>query len=123
MKATEEHHQRMAKLIFADIYPCYVRKVEKKGRTKTELDQVIAWLTGFGEAAIQACIDEAITFDVFFEKATINPDAHLITGTICGYKIQEIDNLLTKRIRYLDKLVDELAKGRAMEKILRKPKD
>ena len=95
------------------------RKVEKKGRTKEELHQVIEWLTGFDDKKIQALIDEKVTFETFFDKAKLHPNAHLITGVICGYRIEEIDNTLTQKVRYLDKLVDELAKGRKMEKILR----
>lgn len=109
----------MAKLTFASVYPMYVQKVERKGRTKEELDQVIQWLTGFNNKAMQELIKEKVTFEEFFQRATLHPNAHLITGTICGYKIEEIDNPLTKKVRYLDKLVDELAKGKKMEKILR----
>ena len=106
-------------MIFGSVYPMYVTKVEKKGRTKEELDQVITWLTGFDSAKIQELIKEKVTFETFFERASLHPNAHLITGMICGYRIEEIDNELTKKARYLDKLVDELAKGRKMEKILR----
>lgn len=119
MNPTPEHNERIAKMAFASVYPHYVTKVEKKNRTKEELHQVITWLTGFDEATIQKLIDEKVTFETFFQKATINPNAHLITGMICGYRIEEIENELTKQTRYLDKLVDELAKGRKMEKILR----
>ncbi len=119
MKTTPEHNERIAKMTFASVYPHYVTKVEKKGRTKEELHQVIEWLTGFNENKIQELIDEKITFETFFQKATLNPNANLIKGVICGYRIEEIDNPLTKQTRYLDKLVDELAKGRKMEKILR----
>ena len=119
MKTTEEHNNRIAKMIFASVYPHYVKKIETKGRTKEELHQVIEWLTGFDEKQLQALIEEKISFQTFFERANLNPDAHLITGTICGYKIEEIENPLTKKARYLDKLIDELAKGRKMEKILR----
>lgn len=119
MITTEKHNQRMAKLTFASVYPHYVTKVEKKGRTKEELHQVIEWLTGFDNNKLQELIDEKATFETFFEQASLNPNAHLITGTICGYRIEEIDNPLTKQVRYLDKLVDELAKGRKMDKILR----
>jgi len=97
----------------------YVEKVEKKGRTKEELHQVIQWLTGFNDKKLQELIKEKVNFETFFEQATLNPNAHLITGVICGYRIEEIENPLTKQARYLDKLVDELAKGRKMEKILR----
>ena len=119
MKATATHDQRIAKMVFASVYPHYLTKVESKGRTKEELHQVIEWLTGFDDKAIQKLIDEKATFETFFQRATLNPNAHLITGVICGYRIEEIENPLTKQTRYLDKLVDELAKGRKMEKILR----
>lgn len=119
MKTTPEHNERIAKMTFASVYPHYITKVEKKGRTKEELHQVIKWLTGFDEKKIQQLIKEKVTFETFFKTAKINPNAHLITGVICGYRIEEIENLLTKQTRYLDKLVDELAKGRKMEKILR----
>ena len=119
MKVTPEHNERIAKMTFASVYPHYVTKVEKKGRTKDELHQVIKWLCGFNEKQLQKLIDEKVTFKTFFEKATLNPNSHLITGVICGYRIEEIDNPLTRQVRYLDKLVDELAKGRKMEKILR----
>ena len=120
MKVTAEHNERMAKLTFASVYPHYVTKVEKKGRSKEELHQVIAWLTGFDEDRLQDLIDQKATFEAFFEQADLNPNAHLIKGVICGYRIEEIDNSLTRQARYLDKLVDELARGRKMEKILRK---
>src|SRR5688572_2605126 len=119
MKPTDEHNQRIAKMIFASVYPMYVTKVEKKGRTKEELHEVIRWLTGFDDKRLQELIDQKVTFETFFQKAKLNPNAELITGMICGYRIEEIDNPLTKKARYLDKLVDELAKGRKMEKILR----
>lgn len=119
MEVTAEHNARIAKLTFASVYPHYVTKVEKKGRTKEELHEVIEWLTGFDDNKIQEMIDEKVTFETFFKKAKLNPNAHLITGVICGYRIEEIDNELTRQVRYLDKLVDELAKGRKMEKILR----
>ncbi len=119
MIPTPEHNERMAKMTFASVYPHYVAKVEKKGRTKEELHEVITWLTGFDDKKIQTLIDEKVTFEQFFAQAKLHPNAELITGTICGYKIQEIDNPLTKQVRYLDKLVDELAKGKKMEKILR----
>lgn len=120
MKTTPEHNEKIAKLIFASVYPHYVTKVESKGRTKADLHQVIEWLTGFDEKKLQELIEEKVTFKTFFERATLNPNAHLITGVICGYRIEEIENPLTKQTRYLDKLIDELAKGKAMEKILRK---
>lgn len=119
MKTTPEHDERMAKMTFASVYPHYLAKVERKGRTREELYQVIEWLTGFDDKKLQALIDEKVTFETFFRKAKLNPNAPLITGIICGYRIEEIENPLTKQIRYLDKLVDELAKGRKMEKILR----
>jgi hypothetical protein len=119
MKTTPEHDERIAKMIFASVYPHYVTKVESKGRTKKELHQVIEWLTGFDEKKLQALIDERVTFETFFKKAKLNPNAQLITGVICGYRIEEIETPLTKQARYLDKLVDELAKGKKMEKILR----
>ena len=119
MKVTPEHNARIAKMTFSSVYPHYVTKVEKKGRTKEELHQVIEWLTGFDDAKIQELIDEKVTFETFFQRADLNPNAHLIKGVICGYRIEEIDNALTRQTRYLDKLVDELAKGRKMEKILR----
>jgi hypothetical protein len=122
MKVTSEHNERMAKLTFASVYPHYVTKVEKKGRTTEELHQVIKWLTGFDESKIHELIDEKATFEVFFQKAKLNANAFLIKGLICGYRIEEIDNPLTQQVRFLDKLVDELARGRKMEKILREDK-
>ncbi len=119
MKVTDKHNERIAKLTFASVYPHYITKVEKKGRTKEELLRVIEWLTEFDEGKLQELIEEKATFKTFFEKAKLNPNAHLIKGVICGYRIEEIDNQLTRQVRYLDKLVDELAKGRKMEKILR----
>lgn len=119
MKETEKHNERIAKMIFASVYPHYVTKVETKGRTVAELHEVIEWLTGFDEKKLQALIDERVTFETFFERANLNPNAGLITGLICGYRIEEIENPLTKKARYLDKLIDELAKGKKMEKILR----
>jgi hypothetical protein len=119
MEITPEHNERMAKLTFASVYPHYITKVEKKGRTKEELHQVIEWLTGFDGEKLQELIDEKATFESFFQQARLNPNAHLIKGVICGYRIEEIDNPVTKKVRYLDKLVDELAKGKKMEKILR----
>ena len=120
MKVTPEHNARVARLTFASVYPHYLTKVEKKGRTKEELHQVIEWLTGFDEGQIQNLIEENVTFETFFKRAKIHPNAHLIKGVICGYRIEEIDNELTKKARYLDKIIDELARGRKMEKILRK---
>ena len=119
MKPTDEHNERIAKMTFASVYPHYVTKVEKKARTKEELHQVIEWLTGFDEKKLQALIEEKVTFETFFERANLNPKAKLITGVICGYRIEEIENPLTQQVRYLDKVVDELAKGKKIEKILR----
>ncbi len=119
MKVTQEHNERVAKMTFASVYPHYVSRIERNGRTKDELHQVINWLCGFDEKKLQQLIDEKVTFKAFFEKAALNPNSHLITGVICGYRIEEIENPLTRQARYLDKLVDELAKGRKMEKILR----
>jgi hypothetical protein len=119
MKTTPEHNEKIAKLTFASVYPHYVTKVETKGRTKAELHQIIEWLTGFDEKNLQELIAEKVTFKTFFERATLNPNAHLITGVICGYRVEELQNPITRQTRYLDKLIDELAKGKAMEKILR----
>jgi hypothetical protein len=113
------HDERIARMTFASVYPLYLTKVEKKGRTEEELHQVIEWLTGFDEKKLQELIEQKVTFEIFFQKAILNPNAHLITGIICGYRVEEIENRLTQQVRYLDKLVDELAKGRKMEKILR----
>jgi hypothetical protein len=120
MNSTNNHDERIAKMTFASVYPHYVVKVEKKGRTKEELHQVIEWLTGYNEKRLAKLIEEKVTFEKFFQDAALNPNAHLITGMICGYRVEEIKNPLTQQSRYLDKLVDELAKGRKMEKILRK---
>ena len=119
MTTTPEHDERIAKMTFSSVYPLYVSKVESKGRTKEELHQVIKWLTGFDDKKLQELIDEKANFETFFKRARLNPKAHRITGVICGYRIEEIETPLTKQARYLDKLVDELAKGRKMEKILR----
>lgn len=119
MKTTPEHNERIAKMTFSSVYPHYLAKVEKKGRTKEELHQVIEWLTGLNEKKTQKLIEENVTFETFFKKAKIHPNAHLIKGLICGYRIEEIENPLTQNVRYLDKLVDELAKGKKIEKILR----
>ena len=119
MNVTPEHNEKIAKMTFSSVYPHYVTKVEKKGRTVEELHQVIIWLTGYNEEQLQKLIHQRTTFKDFFEQAIINPNAHLITGVICGYRIEEIEYPLTKQVRYLDKLVDELAKGKKMEKILR----
>lgn len=119
MKDTSHHDDRIAQMTFASVYPFYLEKAEKKDRTKQELHQVIEWLTGYDEEHLQRHIDDNITFKQFFEHANLNANAHLITGVICGYRVEEIENPLTQKVRYLDKLVDELAKGRKLEKILR----
>jgi len=119
MTDTSHHDERIANMTFSSVYPHYINKVEKKDRSKDELNQVIEWLTGYDEKKLQKLIDDEVTFETFFEKATLNTNAHLIKGVICGYRVEEITNQLTQQVRYLDKLVDELAKGRKMEKILR----
>ena len=119
MNTTKNHDDSIAKMTFASVYPHYITKVEKKGRTKEELHQVIEWLTGFDESALQQLIADNVSFETFFDRAHFNPNAVLIKGMICGYRIEDIDNSLTKQVRYLDKLVDELAKGKRMEKICR----
>jgi len=119
MKETDKHNERIANMTFTSVFPHYVTKIESKGRTKDELYQVIEWLTSFDQSKLQTLIDEKVTFETFFERAKLNPNAELITGLICGYRIEEIENPLTKKVRYLDKIVDELAKGRKIEKILR----
>lgn len=119
MNTSATHNERIAKMSFASVYPMYLAKVEKKGRTKEELHQIIEWLTGFDSSTLQDLINQDVTFETFFQQALLHPNAHLITGVICGYRIEEIENQLTRQVRYLDKLVDELAKGRKMEKILR----
>jgi hypothetical protein len=119
MNNSNTQNERFAKMTFATVYPLYLAKVEKKGRTKEELHQVIEWLTGFGNKKLQELIKEKVTFEMFFQNASLNPNAQLITGVICGYRVEEIKDTLTQQVRYLDKLVDELAKGRKMEKILR----
>ncbi len=124
MKVTAEKNEKVANMIFASIYPHYVNRLEKNGRTKEELHKVIEWLTGFEEDKLLALIKEKVTFKTFFQKAKIHPNAYLIKGVICGYRIEEIEDKfeLYRQCRYLDKLVDELAKGRKMEKILREEK-
>jgi len=122
MTTTPEHDARIAQMKFSSVYPHYVTKVEKKGRTVAELHEVISWLTGFNEEQIQSYIAGKDTFETFFKNAKINNNAHLIKGLICGYRIEDIETTLTKQTRYLDKLIDELARGRKMEKILRQPK-
>ena len=119
MNTKNTHDQRIANMTFASVYPLYLAKVTKKDRTKEELDEVIEWLTGFNNKTLQELVDKKVSFETFFQKATLNKNAKLITGVICGYRIEEIENPLTQQVRYLDKLVDELAKGRKMEKILR----
>ena len=119
MKTSNAHDQRIAKMSFASVYPMYLAKVEKKGRTRAELHEVIQWLTGFDDRTLQGHIAGKATFETFFADAKLNPHARLITGVICGYRVEDIENPLTRQVRYLDKLVDELAQGRKMEKILR----
>jgi hypothetical protein len=119
MQTTKEHDDRIANMSFASVYPHYVTKVEKKGRTKQELHQVIEWLTGFNEKKLQEQIDKKVTFETFFKNAKLNPNAKLITGLICGYRVEDIENPLTQKARYLDKIIDELAKGKKLEKIMR----
>jgi hypothetical protein len=119
MKVTAKQNDRIAKMTFASVFPHYVTKIEKKGRTKAELFEVIEWLTGYDEAKLKELIDEKVTFETFFENASLHPNANLIKGVICGYRVEDIEFPLTQKVRYLDKLVDELAKGRKMEKILR----
>jgi hypothetical protein len=120
MKKTEAHNQRFAVMLFSSVYPLYLNKVVRKGRTQEELNQVITWLTGFDTGKIEALVAEKVTFDTFFQQASLHPNTSLITGVICGYRVEEITNPLTQKVRYLDKLVDELAKGKSMDKILRK---
>ena len=119
MQSTSHHDERIATMSFASVYPHYVTKVERKGRTKAELNEVIQWLTGYTEQDIEKIIQEKLSFQAFFDQAQLNPNASLIKGVICGYRVEEITNPLTQQVRYLDKLVDELAKGKKMEKILR----
>lgn len=119
MQFTPEHNEKIAKITFASVYPHNIAKIEKKGRTKEELLQVIKWLTDYNESQLLEFIENKTTLRDFFENATLNPNAELITGVICGYRIENIDNPITRQIRYLDKLVDELAKGKSMDKILR----
>lgn len=119
MKPSATQDERIANMLFGSVYPHYLEKVKKKGRTAAELQQVITWLTGYDKKKTETLINEKITFEAFFKQAKLNPNAHLITGTICGYRVEEIQNPLTQKVRYLDKLVDELAKGKKMETILR----
>ena len=120
MNNSELQNQRFAVMLFSTVYPLYLNKVVRKGRTQDELNQVITWLTGFETTKIEQLITEKVTFETFFKQANLHPNASLITGVICGYRVEEISNPLTQKVRYLDKLVDELAKGRTMDKILRK---
>lgn len=119
MKTTPEHNERIANMKFFSVWPHYITKIEKKGRSIEELYQVVEWLTGLNQKDLQELIDEKVTFKEFFDKAKLHPNANLIKGVICGYRIEEIDNELTKKVRYLDKVIDELAKGRKLEKIMR----
>ena len=124
MKVTAEKNEKFANMIFASIYPLYWNRLEKNGRTKEEFHQVIEWFTGFDEDKLQALIDEKVTFRTFFQRAKIHPNAHMIKGVVCGYRIEEIEDEfeLYKQYRQMEKLIDELAKGRKMEKILREEK-
>jgi hypothetical protein len=119
MKTTVIHDERIAKMTFASVYPHYLAKVEKKGRSKADLHQVIEWLTRFNDEQLKELIEKKVTFETFFEQASLHPNTHLITGLICGYRVEEIENPLTQKVRYLDKIIDELAKGKKMDKILR----
>ena len=120
MNTSSAQDQRIAKMTFSSVYPLYLAKVEKKGRTKEELDQVIQWLTNFDNKQLQEQINNKATFEAFFQQASLNSNAKLITGLICGYRVEDIKEPLTQKVRYLDKLVDELAKGKKMDKILRR---
>jgi hypothetical protein len=120
MKTTTEHNEKFAKMTFASVYPHYINKVERKGKTKQELLKIIEWLTGFDEVKLEELIEQNVTFEAFFDQANLHPNAQLITGVICGYRVEELVNPLTRKVRYLDKLVDELANGKSLEKILRK---
>lgn len=119
MKDTGHHDERIRTMTFASVYPMYLAKVEMKGRKKKELDEVICWLTGYNQKQLEKLISEKVTFEKFFQDAQLHPNAKLITGVICGYCVEEITNALTQKARYLDKLIDELSKGRKMDKILR----
>ena len=124
MKVTAEKNEKVAQMIFATIYPLYLNRLEKNGRTKAELDEVLQWFTGFDQDTLQALIDEKATYRTFFQKAQIHPNTHMIKGVVCGYRIEEIEDEfeLYKQCRQMEKLIDELARGRKMEKILRKEK-
>lgn len=113
-------NSRVYKMSFSTVYPLYIKKVERKGRTKAELDEIIFWLTGYDKKGLKEQLDKKNDFETFFKQAKLNPKAKLITGVICGYRVEEIEDKLMQKVRYLDKLVDELAKGKTMEKILRK---
>lgn len=119
MQSNDKQRQRIAQMSFASVYPHYVAKIEKKGRSREELHRVIHWLTGYDDTALQTLMAEQVNFETFFDKAVLNPNAGLITGLICGYRVEDIQDPLIQRVRYLDKLVDELAKGKSMDKILR----
>ncbi len=125
MKVTTEKNEQVANMIFGSIYPHYLNRIIKNGRTKEELDQVITWFTGFDQDTLQHLIDEKVSFRSFFEKATIHPNEFMIKGVVCGYRIEEIEDefILYKQCRQMEKLIDELAKGRKMEKILRQEKE
>ncbi len=114
--------QRISNMTFASVYPHYLNKIEKKGRTKEELHQVIKWLTGFDDKALASLIKDRVTFQEFFKKATLTRDAQYIKGVICGYRVEDIQHPLTQQVRYLDKIVDELAKGKSIEKIINRKK-
>ena len=118
MKNSKSHDEKFATMLFATVYPLYIKKIERKGRTIDELNEVINWLTGFSSIDIQNQIERKITFATFFEEAKFNPNAFQIKGVICGYRIEEIENPLTQKVRILDKLVDDLAKGKKIEKII-----
>ena len=124
MKVTPKKNEQVGNLIFGSIYPHYLNRIEKNGRTKEELDQVIKWFTGFDPDTLQTLIDEKVTFKTFFENANIHPNAHLIKGVVCGYRIEEIEDefVVYKQSRQMEKLIDELARGRKMDKILREEK-
>lgn len=120
MKVTAEKNEQVAKMTFASVYPHYLSKVEKKGRSKEELHEVIHWLTGFDDTTLEELIAEKADFETFFQRATLHPNADQIKGVICGYRIEEIEFDIYRKVRYLDKLVDELAKNRPLDKIMRK---
>ena len=119
MDKQSKQDEKIANMVFASVWPAYVNKVEKKGRTVEELQEVVSWLTGFDAGKLEELIQERVTFAAFFSQATLHPNAHMIKGVICGHRVEEIENPVTQQVRYMDKLIDELAKGRKMEKILR----